>query len=336
MDKVKVGVIGVGHLGNHHTRILSQLQEAELIGVNDVDQEKGKSAAQSYGTNFYENVDDLIRRTDAISLVVPTIEHFALGWKILEQGKDLLIEKPITETVKQAEELIELAEKRNSILQVGHIERFNPAFQAIDEDKPDPMFIESHRMAQFNPRGTDVAVILDLMIHDIDLILSMVESRIIGIEAAGVPVIAESEDICNARLTFENGCVANITASRISARPLRKMRLFQRDRYVSLDFLQKTVEVYKLVKAEQMGTEQKENKTVVGNIPVEEAGKTIVYERPKISHQDMLTSEIRSFLQTVGNRTTPKVTGEDGKKALQVALQIKQKAEEHKNRSIKP
>jgi predicted dehydrogenase len=335
MDKVKVGVIGVGHLGNHHTRILSQLQEAELMGVNDVNGGKGKSVAQSYGTNFFENVDDLIREADAISLVVPTTEHFALGKRILEQGKDLLIEKPITETVQQAEELIELARQNDLILQVGHIERFNPAYQAIEEDKPDPKFIESHRMAQFNPRGTDVAVILDLMIHDIDLILSMVKSRIIGIEAAGVPVIAQSEDICNARLTFENGCVANITASRISARSLRKMRLFQRDCYISLDFLQKSVEVYKLVNADQVGMDEKEKKTVVGNIPVEKAGKTIVYERPKISDQDMLTSEIRSFLQAVGNRTTPKVTGEDGKKALQVALQIMHKAEEHKNRSIK-
>lgn len=335
MNKIRVGVVGVGHLGDHHARIFSQVSEAELVGINDIDQEKGQSVAQRYGTKPFENLDDLLKVADAISLVVPTTSHYSLAKKILERKKDLLIEKPITETVEQAEELITLAQKKNLILQVGHIERFNPAFKAIEKHQLEPKFIESHRMAQFNPRGTDVAVILDLMIHDIDLILSLVKSRITKIEAVGVPVVAESEDICNARLTFENGCVANITVSRISARPLRKMRLFQKDSYISLDFLQKSVEIYKLVEANRIPQEEKEKKTVVGNIPVEELGKTIIYERPKICDQDMLTSEIQSFVNAVRARTSPKVTGEDGKKALAVALQIKQKAEEHKNRTGK-
>jgi predicted dehydrogenase len=334
MEKLKVGVVGVGHLGDHHARILSQTSGAHLVGVNDVNLEKGRGVAQRYGTRFFENLDDLLEQTDAISLVAPTTAHFSLARAILQRGKDLLIEKPITETVQQAEELIHLAQQKNLTLQVGHIERFNPAFQAIDEHHPNPKFIESHRMAQFNPRGTDVAVILDLMIHDIDLVLSLVRSRITAIEAAGVPVVAESEDICNARLTFENGCVANVTASRISARSLRKMRLFQKDSYISLDFLQKSVEIYRLVKAGQIPVEEKEKKTVVGNIPVEQVGKTIIYERPKISDQDMLTSEIQSFLDAVRTRSSPKVTGEDGKRALEVALQIKEKAEEHKKRSV--
>ncbi len=336
MEKMRVGVVGVGHLGDHHARIFSQIPDAKLVGVNDINVEKGNSVAQRYSTRFFENLDDLLKETDAISLVVPTTAHFSLAQVILEHGRDLLIEKPITETVEQAEELVSLAQNRSAILQVGHIERFNPAFQAIEEHQPHPKFIESHRMAQFNPRGTDVAVILDLMIHDIDLILSMVKSQITDIEAVGVPVIAESEDICNARLTFENGCVANITASRISARSLRKMRLFQKDSYISLDFLQKSVEIYKLVKANQIPSGEKEKKTVVGNIPVEKVGKTIVYEKPKICDQDMLTSEIQSFLNAVRTRSSPKVTGEDGKKALEVALQIKEKAEKHKKWSSEP
>ncbi len=329
MLKLRVGVVGVGHLGDHHARILSQIPGAELVGINDIDAGKGERAAEKYGTRHFNNLSDLLKETDAVSLVVPTTAHYPLATTVLEGGKHLLVEKPITETVQQAEELIELANKRNLILQVGHIERFNPAFRAIQARRLDPKFIESHRLAQFNPRGTDVAVVLDLMIHDIDLILSLIRSRIKDVEAAGVPIIAESQDICNARLTFENGCVANITASRISARSLRKMRLFQKDSYISLDFLQKAVEIYRLVGADEVPQQEREKKTVVGTIPVEQVGKTIIYERPKTSDKDMLTAEIESFIDSVRNRTTPKVTGEDGRSALEVALQIKKKAEEH-------
>jgi predicted dehydrogenase len=330
MSKVRIGVVGVGHLGEHHTRILSQMPEAELVGINDTDTEKGKAKAEKYGTRHYDDLSQLLKETDAISLVVPTTAHHQVAERILTEGKDLLIEKPITETLEQAQELIELAREKNLVLQVGHIERFNPAFLAIREYDPDPRFIESHRLAQFNPRGTDVAVILDLMIHDIDLILSLVKAPLRDIEAAGVPVIAESQDICNARLTFQNGCVANVTASRISARPLRKMRLFEKDSYISLDFQGKSVEVYRLVEADRM-PQAGQKKTVVGNIPVEQVGKTIVYERPSVSDHDMLTAEIKSFLDSVRTRTKPQVTGEDGKKALEVALRIKQKAEEHQS-----
>ena len=332
-EKTKIGVVGVGHLGNHHTRILSQVREAELVGVNDIDAEKGRRVAREYGTRSFESLDQLLKETDAISLVVPTTIHHPLAKRILESGKDLLIEKPITETVEQAEELVGLAQKKGVIMQVGHIERFNPALQAIQNREIDPRFIESHRMAQFNPRGTDVAVILDLMIHDIDLILSLVKSRLSNIDAVGVPVIAESQDICNARLSFENGCVANVTASRISARSLRKMRLFEKDSYLSLDFLNKSAEIYRLVEAGQVPSDEDAKKTVVGTIPVEEAGKTVIYERPKTDDKDMLTSEIESFLHAVRTRTQPRVTGEDGKRALEVALKIRDKAEEHKKRS---
>jgi len=334
MEKVKIGVVGVGHLGDHHARIISQLPEAELVGVVDIDHEKAQRAAEKYSTRHFQKLEDLLAETDAIHLVVPTTVHYPLALMILEREKNLLIEKPITETVPQAEEIVDLARRRNLILQVGHIERFNPVFKTLEKYRPEPRFIESHRLAQFNPRGTDVAVILDLMIHDLDLILNLVKSPLKQIEAVGVGVIAESEDICNARLTFENGCVANVTASRISARALRKMRLFQKDSYISLDFLTKTLEVYRLVEVERLSKEEKEKKTVVGNIPVEKVGKTVIYERPEVEDRDMLTAEIKSFINSVKTKTPPVVPGEDGKRALEVALEIKEKAEEHKKRSL--
>jgi len=335
MEKVKTGVIGVGHLGRHHARVYSQVPEAQLVGVHDTDSEKGQKVAMEFDTKYFENLSDLLERIDAVSLVVPTTFHYALAIDILDRGKNLLIEKPITETVKQAEEVLSLAKAKNLILQVGHIERFNPAFKMIENLALEPKFIESHRLAQFDPRGTEVAVILDLMIHDLDLILTLVKSEVKSIEAAGVSVISDSEDIANARLTFESGCVANITSSRISARPLRKMRLFQKNSYISLDFLQRSVEIYKLMDVGSIPKEEKDKKTLVGNIPTGEVGKTIVYEKPEIKSEDMLTSEIKSFLDAVKNRTHPKVSGEDGKRALKLALEIVNKAKEHREWSTK-
>jgi predicted dehydrogenase len=335
MEKIKVGVVGVGHLGKHHARVYSQIPEAQLLGVHDLDLEKAQKVAKEFNTECFENLSGLLERINAVSLVVPTIYHYSLALEILSQGRNLLIEKPITETVKQAEELVSLAKAKNLILQVGHIERFNPAFKTIENLKPEPKFIESHRLAQFDPRGTDVAVILDLMIHDLDLILSLVKSEVKRIEAAAIAVISDSEDIANARLTFENGCVANITSSRISAHPLRKMRLFQKNSYISLDFLERSVEIYKLVDADFVPPEEKEKKTVIGNIPAGQVGKTIIYEKPEIKSEDMLTSEIESFLNAVKNKTRPKVSGEDGKRALEVALEIAGKAKEHREWSVK-
>jgi predicted dehydrogenase len=335
MDKVRVGVIGVGHLGRHHARVYSQIPDAELVGIQDTDSEKAKRIAEELDTAYFENLNDLLETSDAISLVVPTKSHYTLSLEILSGGKNLLVEKPITETVNQAVELVSLAEANSLVLQVGHIERFNPAFRAIENLELEPKFIESHRMAQFNPRGTDVAVILDLMIHDLDLILSLVRSEVKRIDAAGVSVISDSEDIANARLTFANGCVANITSSRISARPLRKMRLFQKNSYISLDFFERSVEIYKLVDADLAPHEQKDQETVIGTLPAGEVGKTIVYQKPEMKSEDMLTSEIESFLDAVKNGTRPKVSGEDGKRALEVALEIVNKAKEHRERGIK-
>ena len=335
MEKVRAGVIGVGHLGKHHARVYSQIPEAELVGVHDTDSEKAQKVAKEFDTRYFEDPNDLLEKIDAVSLVVPTTFHYSSARDILGRGKNLLVEKPITETVKQAEKLVSLAEAKNLILQVGHIERFNPAFKAIENLGLEPKFNESHRLAQFNPRGTDVAVILDLMIHDLDLILSLVKSEVKRIEAAGVSVISDSEDIANARLTFANGCVANITSSRISARPLRKMRLFQQNSYISLDFFERSVEIYRLVDTDSVSEAEKEKETVVGNLPSGEVGKTIVYQKPEIKKEDMLNSELRSFLDAVKNRTLPKVSGEDGKRALEVALEIVSKAKEHRERGIK-
>jgi len=330
LRKIRVGVIGVGHLGRHHLRIYSELPEAELTGIYDTDLvNKAKAKAEEFNTRHFENLNLLLEKTDAVSLVVPTSFHFSIGQAILKKGVNLLVEKPITETVDQAQRLISLAEEKNLTLQVGHIERFNPAFQAIRGMNLEPKFIESHRLAPFVPRGTDVAVILDLMVHDIDLILSLVKDKIRSIEAAGVPVVSESEDIANARITFEKGCVANITVSRISAKPMRKLRVFQKDTYISMDLLKKKVEIYRLVDA---GKVEEQEETVVGKIPLE-SGKSILYQTPEVTDQDMLTSEIKSFLAAVREKSRPQVSGEDGKRALGVALEIVKKITEHMERS---
>jgi len=332
MDKPKVGVVGVGHLGRHHARIYSEVPEASLVGVYDTDKSKAKRIAREFSTTVFDELDSLLNQTEAISLVVPTSLHFKIGKEILARGRSLLVEKPITQTVAQAEELVSLAQEKNLILQVGHIERFNPAFKAIETEVFEPRFIESHRLAPFVPRGTDVAVILDLMIHDIDLTLSLVNSRVERIEACGVPIITDSEDIANARIAFENGCVANITASRISKKPMRKFRIFQKNAYISIDLLERKAEVFKLVEVEKTDRDNLGRTSVVGEIPVD-AKKTILYQKPQIGDVDMLSSEIKAFLSAVKNRVDPAVSGEDGKKALEVALEITEKAKLHSQSS---
>ena len=328
MQRIKVGVIGVGHLGEHHARIYSELPQAELVGIYDLDLEKAKTKAEKYKTTYFEKLDNLLEKVEAISLVVPTSSHYEVAKKVLDRNIHLLIEKPITETVVQADELIQIAKKKNLTLQVGHIERFNPALKAVESIKLEPKFIESHRLSSFKERGTDVAVILDLMIHDLDLVLYLVKDKIKSVEASGVSVIAETEDIANARITFENGCVANITASRISARPMRKLRIFQKNAYLSLDFLEKSAEIYKLVEIPR--SELPIQKTLVGEIPIEKLGKTIVYEKLETEKEDMLTSELSSFLQAVVDKTPPLVTGEQAKQALELALLIRERAALHR------
>ncbi len=334
MNKIKVGVIGVGHLGFQHARIYAELPEADLVGIYDINQEKSNEVAFELGVRSFESLDGLLENVEAVSIVVPTSAHYQVAKETLGRKIDCLIEKPITQTVSQAQELVNLAEKDNLILQVGHIERFNPAILALKNRgiNLEPKFIETHRLAAFSQRGTDVAVILDLMIHDIELILSWVKSEIEDIQAAGISVISEPDDIANARITFKNGCVANITASRISAKTMRKLRIFQKDLYISLDLYEKSLELYRLIPTTSLNNSTGVAKNVVGKIPVEKIGKTIVYEKPKIENQDMLTSELKSFLKSVQNRTKPEVTGKEAQKALEVALEIEKQAQEHRKK----
>ena len=334
MGKIKVGVIGVGHLGSHHARIYSQLPEAELSGVYDINQGKSQKVAGDLGVKSYDSLESLLQEVKVVSIAVPTSTHFQVAKEVLQEKIDCLIEKPITQTVSQAQELIDLAQKQKLIFQVGHIERFNPAILALKDLKInlEPKFIETHRLAAFTERGTDVAVILDLMIHDIDLILAWVKSDIEDIQAAGISVISEADDIANARISFKNGCVANITASRISPKPMRKLRIFQKDLYLSLDLLDKSLEVYKLIPTTALNNPGSVEKNIVGKIPVEKIGKTVVYERPKVENQDMLTLELKSFLESVKNRTQPLVSGKEAKRALEVALDIERKTQAHRKK----
>jgi predicted dehydrogenase len=264
----------------------------------------------------------LLRSVDAITIAASTTSHFEIAKIALEQGKHVFVEKPITETPQQAGELCKMARDRGLILQVGHIERFNPAILALDAYTIEPMFVESHRLAQFNPRGTDVAVVLDLMIHDIDVILSFVRSPVVRVDANGLAVVSESVDIANARLQFENGCVANVTASRISQRKMRKMRLFQKSEYISIDFAEGLAEVFRLVDESEEG---KQGTMMLGMIDAGKVKRKIAYEQPKVKEVNSLKYELELFAETIRKGGTPVVSGEDGKRALEVANIIMEK-----------
>jgi len=243
---LKAGVLGAGHLGKIHLRLLEQSKNYDLLGFYDASAKQAKSIVNEFGYHLFNSVEELIDAVDVVDIVTPTFAHFEVAKQAIEAGKHVFIEKPITNTVAEAEQLIKLAKANNVKGQVGHVERFNPAYTAVANKIDDPMFIETHRLAEFNPRGTDVPVVLDLMIHDIDAILNVVHSEVKNISASGVSVISETPDIANARIEFENGCVANLTASRISLKNMRKSRFFQKDAYISVDFFEKKCEVVKM------------------------------------------------------------------------------------------
>jgi predicted dehydrogenase len=314
---LKAGVMGAGHLGKIHLKLLQQSERYDLVGFYDTNPQYAQELAQEMGYTFYEDLDELIAACDMIDVVTPTTYHHESGKKVLEAGKHLFIEKPITVTVAQAQELISLARKHNLKGQVGHVERFNDAFRSVHDRIDNPMFIESHRLAEFNPRGTDVSVVLDLMIHDIDAILSVVKSDVKNVSASGVSVISETPDIANARIEFENGCVANLTASRISLKKMRKARFFQRDAYISVDFLTKAVEVVRM----------KDAPVVPGDFDMilqnaEGVKKHIYFDNPEVADSNAILSELETFADAIENDTRPIVNLEDGTKALDVALQI--------------
>jgi predicted dehydrogenase len=327
MDPLKVGVIGVGHLGSLHAKMYSQISSVSFIGVYDADVQRAEKLAVEFGIKAFPTLDDLLSQVEAVSIATVTQSHYDVGMQVIKRGVHLLIEKPITTTIEQAKALTERAEIKGLKLQVGHIERFNPAILALEPYNIAPLFIESHRLAQFNPRGSDVAVVLDLMIHDIDLILSLVKSKVMRIDANGIAVISNTPDIANARLQFENGCVANVTASRISQNKMRKMRLFQRDAYISIDFAQGLAEVFRLVDEQ---TPNVKSTMMLGKIDQGQHKRIIVYEQPEVQEVNALKYELERFVESVQKNLETPVTGRDGLHALVVAQEILQKIESQK------
>ncbi|PLB19690.1 MAG: Oxidoreductase, Gfo/Idh/MocA family [Flavobacteriaceae bacterium FS1-H7996/R] len=314
---LKAGVLGAGHLGKIHLRLLKQSDKYELVGFYDADETNGKKVEAEFGYKFFNSIDALIDAVDMVDIVTPTLSHYDCAKKAISKGKHIFIEKPITNTVEEAEHIRELLAENNLRGQVGHVERFNPAYLAVKNDIKSPMFIETHRLAEFNPRGTDVPVVLDLMIHDIDIILSVVKSKIKNISASGVAVISSSPDIANARIEFENGCVANLTASRISLKKMRKARFFQKDAYISVDFLDKKCEVVKMKDApENPG----DFDMVLQNAEGEK--KQIYFDNPHVANNNSILDELEAFADAINTNSSPVVTLHDGTEALRVATQI--------------
>ena len=313
-DKVKVGVIGVGYLGRFHAQKYAAMEDVQLVGVADAGQERAQLVANECATLPFTDYRELITQVDAVSIAVPTSLHHEVAKDCLHRGVDIMVEKPITTTLTEADDLIELARQQQRILQVGHLERFNPAVLAMQPLLTHPLFIEAHRIAVFKDRGTDVDVVLDLMIHDIDIILSIVNSPIVSILTAGTPVITKLTDIANARIIFQNGCTANITVSRISMENMRRMRIFQPGQYLSIDFGKKEIMTIRLKPGEQ------------GGHPVPDISKASFQE------QDALDLELRDFIKHVRNRTRPAVAGEEGRRALDVALQVVEQINSNRQR----
>jgi len=305
MKKIRVGVIGVGYLGKFHAEKYSRMKDAQLVGVVDIDKSRAEDVAAAFGTSALTDYRDLFGSVDAVSVVVPTEAHYSVGAAFLNHDVDVLIEKPMTTSLEQADELIKIAESKHRILQVGHLERFNPAVIALKNIVHNPMFIEAHRLSIFKDRSTDVSVVLDLMIHDIDIIMNVVKSEIKSIHAAGVPVICGHADIANVRLEFESGCVANVTASRISIKNQRKIRLFQKDTYVSVDFAGREITIIK--------RDENQDGGVIPGMDIRQLS---------FSEADALEDELASFIEAVRARKTPVVSGYAGRRALQVALNI--------------
>ena len=314
---LKVGVLGAGHLGKIHLRLLQQSEKYELVGFYDENHENGEKIAKVFGYTQFDTIARLIHAVDVIDIVTPTLSHFKCAKVAIKSGKHVFIEKPISNTVEEAEEIIALANEFKVKGQVGHVERFNPAFIATKNMIDNPMFIETHRLAEFNPRGTDVPVVLDLMIHDIDAILSVVKSKVKNINASGVSVISDTPDIANARIEFENGCVANLTSSRISLKNMRKSRFFQKDAYISVDFLEKKCEVVKMKDAPEVPGDFD---MILQN--AEGVKKQIYFSNPDVEQNNAILDELESFAVAINTNSTPVVTLEDGTNALRVAYQI--------------
>jgi predicted dehydrogenase len=328
---VKIGVLGAGFLGRIHINLLKKIADFELVGFYDPDKKNTEKAISEYNVKSFESIDSLLDAVDAIDIVTPTVSHYDCAVKALKMSKHIFIEKPITNTLDEAASLLKLTKEAGIIVQVGHVERFNPAFIAAKPYLKNPMFIESHRLAQFNPRGTDVPVVLDLMIHDIDIVLSLVKSNIKRISANGLAVLSNTPDIASARIEFTNGCVANLTASRISMNNMRRSRLFQKDAFISLDFLNKKTEVFMIKKKNGNKTNTFHMNIDLGN----DKGEKIIYiEKPKIIENNAIEDELIGFYSAIKNKTTPLVSIDDGYSALNIAHSILDKVKSFEDLKI--
>lgn len=319
---LKIGVLGAGHLGKIHIRLIQELKTFfELVGFYDADAQNAAQVSEKFGIKSFDNLEELLDAVQVVDIVTPTLTHFSLAQQALQRGKHVFIEKPLTETLEEGAALVNLAKTQNLKVQVGHVERFNPAFVAARPYFDQPMFIETHRLAQFNPRGCDVPVVLDLMIHDIDVILSVINSPVKNVHASGVAVVSDSHDIANARLEFENGCVANLTTSRLSMKNMRKSRFFQKNAYISVDFLAKEMEVITMQDVQG----EPDFFDMVLDLGEDKPKKKIMFEKPQIPELNSIKEELFTFYQAVTQNTRPIVSIEDGYHALEVAHRILEK-----------
>lgn len=329
-DVVKVAVLGVGGLGQHHARIYAEMEQAgdvEFVGLYDPNLERAREIAEKNGVRALESMEAALEQADGVSIVTPTVTHHELASKFLKAGCHVLVEKPITDEADQAAELVQLAQEYDRVLQVGHVERFNPVFDYLQSVAKEPRFIETHRLSPYPARSMDIGVVLDLMIHDLDIVLAFVDSPVKEVDGVGVPVLSASEDIANARLKFENGCVANLTVSRVSPERMRKIRVFsggETTSYVSLDYQKQEGYIYRIAAdgAEESSLWQKLLHAKDSAIVSEFGGKKVVREPVPIAKDEPLKLELQHFVECVRERQTPKVSGEAGRQALEVALEI--------------
>ncbi|MDB6041329.1 MAG: Oxidoreductase domain protein [Verrucomicrobiales bacterium] len=330
LPPIKVAVLGVGSLGKEHARIYADMVRAgtvQLVGVHDVQRETARKLADKYSTVMFDSLEQAAVSSDAFSIVTPTNTHFEIAKQLLAQGKHLLIEKPMTDRADQAAELVQLAQKHNSVLQVGHVERFNPVFKYLESVATEPRFIETHRLSPYPARSTDIGVVLDLMIHDLDVVLAFVKAPVTSVDAVGVPVLSATEDIANARLRFANGCVANLTASRVSPERMRKIRVFSggaNTSYVSLDYRAQEGFIYRIARddEEESSLLKKLLSARDSTIVSEFGGKRVVREPVPLEKDEPLKLELQSFINCVSARNTPVVSGESAKLALDLAFEI--------------
>jgi predicted dehydrogenase len=318
---LKIGVVGAGHLGKIHIKLIQELDVYHLVGFFDADVENAQKVAQDLGVTAFESFEILLEQCDVIDIVTPTLSHHYYATRALRASKHVFIEKPISTTIEEAREIVQLSTEAGKWVQIGHVERFNPAFTAALPFCKNPMFIETHRLAQFNPRGTDVSVVLDLMIHDIDIVLHSVKSPVKKISASGVAVVSDTPDIANARIEFDNGCVANLTASRLSLKNMRKTRFFQKDAYISVDFLEKEVEVIRM--SNVVGDPDPLAITI--ELGQDKGLKQIFMEHPDILPTNAIKAELESFSNAIMHNTPPSVTAGDGLLALDIAYRIIEK-----------